>query len=130
MTYLLLMVKILSCFAQTKSGNTKIIAFVDKLSKMTRLVAAPNAFSAIDVARVYVHVVARAHGIVRNIVNDRDTLFNSAFWEELSALLGTVSSRSTAYHLQTDGQTERVNRMLEEMLRHYVSPHRMTGMST
>ena len=54
--------------------------------------------------------------------SDRDTLFTSAFWEEFTALMGTTLSRSTAYHPQTDGQTERVNRTLEEMLRHYVSP--------
>ena len=67
-------------------------------------------------------MIVRAHGIVREIVSDRDTLFTSEFWEEVSALLGTRLAKSTAYHPATDGQTERTNRALEEMLRHYVSP--------
>ena len=73
-------------------------------------------------ARLYVHVIVRPHGIVREIISDRDVLFTSEFWEEVFALLGTRLGRSTAYHPTTDGQTERTNRTLEEMLRHYVSP--------
>ena len=106
----------------TKSGNTKIVVFVDRLSKMVHLAATPTAFSAHDMAKLYIHAVFRLHGIARDIVSDRDTLFTSEFWEDISARLGTHLSRSTAYHPQSDGQTERTNRTLEEMLRHFVSP--------
>ena len=108
----------------TRSGNTKIVVIVDRLSKMVHLTAAPTEFSAHDMARLYMHAVVRLHGVVRKIVSDRDVLFTSAFWEDVSALLDTKLSRSTAFHPTSDGQTERTNRTLEEMLRHYVSPVR------
>ena len=63
----------------TKQGNTKIVVFVDRLSKMVHLAAAPTSFSALDMAKLYVHVIFRAHGIPRDIVSDRDVLFTSDF---------------------------------------------------
>ena len=56
-----------------------------------------------------------------DIISDRDSL-TSAFWKNLQKLLGTNLNLSTAFHPQTDGQTERMNSTLEDMLRHYVSP--------
>ena len=106
----------------TKSGNTRIVVIVDRLSKMVHLVATPTAFTAHDMAKLYMHAVVRLHGMVREIVSDRDTLFTSEFWQDVNARLGTQLSRSTSYHPQSDGQTERTNRTLEEMLRHFVSP--------
>ena len=73
----------------TKHGNTKIVVFVDRLSKMVHFAAVPTSFTALDMAKLYAHVVVRPHGISREIVSDRDTLFNSEFWSELTALLGT-----------------------------------------
>ena len=106
---------------QTKSGDTKVVVYVDRSRKMlVHFAPVPTAFSAYDMARMFVHVIVRAHGTVRDIVSDN--LFTSEFWEEFTALLGAHLSRSTAYHPQSDGQTERVNRTLEEMMRHYVSP--------
>ena len=55
-----------------------------------------------------------------SIVSDRDTRFTSMFWQELWKLIGTSLNMSTAYHPQSDGQTERVNRVMEEILRSYV----------
>ena len=89
---------------------------------MVHLAAAPTAFDAHDMAQLYMHAVVRLHGTQRDIVSDRDALFTSQFWQELNARLGTQLSRSTAYHPQTDGQTERTNRTLEETPRHFVSP--------
>ncbi len=91
---------------------------VDRPSKMVRS-AVPTAFSACDMARLYLHTVIRAHGMQREIVNDRDTFFTSAFWEELTASLGTSLARpweACVYHPTSDGQTERTNRTLEEVL--------------
>ena len=82
----------------TKQGNTKSVVFVHRLSKMVHLAAVPTHFSAHDMARRYVHVIVRPHGIVREIISDRDVLFTSEFWEEVFALLGTRLGRSTAYH--------------------------------
>ena len=84
--------------------------------------AVPTSFAALDMAKLYVHVVVRPHGISQEIVSDRATLFTSEFWSGLTALLGTRHAMSTAYHPSRDGQTERTNRTLEEMLRHFVNP--------
>jgi transposase InsO family protein len=59
----------------------------------------------------------RLHGIPKTIVSDRGALFVARFWEQLQESLGTQVIRSSAYHPQTDGQTERVNQILEDMLR-------------
>jgi transposase InsO family protein len=64
--------------------------------------------------------IARLHGIPRTIVSDRDKKFTSNFWRGLFKGFGTNINFSTAYHPQTDGQTERVNRIIEDMLRMYV----------
>ena len=63
------------------------------------------------------------HGMPKDIVSDRDVKFTSDFWRELHALLGTRLNMSSAYHPQSDGQTERMNRVLEDMLRHFVNSH-------
>ncbi len=62
----------------------------------------------------------RLHGIPADIVSDRGTLITSNFWKELQRLLGTKLRMSTAFHPETDGQTERANRVLHEVLRHVV----------
>ena len=64
--------------------------------------------------------IVRLHGIPRRIIFDRDPVFTSALWTSLQHALGTQLNFSLAYHPQTDGQTERVNQILEDMLRMYV----------
>ncbi|GAB4820780.1 hypothetical protein N2152v2_007826 [Parachlorella kessleri] len=102
------------------SGKDAIAVFVDKLTKMVHLAATTTTVTAPEFARLYFDNVVRLHGVQRSIVSDRDPRFTSKFWEALHTLQGTSLSRSTAYHPQTDGQTERANRTLEEMLRAYV----------
>ena len=68
----------------TKSGNTKIIVFVDGLSKMVHFAAKPTSFCAHDMAKWNLHDIIRAHGLQCKAVSDRDALFTSASWEELS----------------------------------------------
>jgi hypothetical protein len=75
-----------------------------------------------DTARLFFDHVVRYHGLPSTIVSDRDARFTSLFWRSLFDLFGTKISLSTAFHPQSDGQTERTNRTLEEMLRAYVSP--------
>lgn len=62
----------------------------------------------------------RLHGIPKTIISDRDVRLTSSFWKALFTGLGTQIQFSTTYHPQTDGQTERVNQILEDMLRMYV----------
>jgi hypothetical protein len=66
------------------------------------------------------HIVAN-HGMPREIISDRDKLFTSKFWTSMTALLGTKRKMSTAFHPQTDGQTERINQTMEAYLRCYVN---------
>ncbi len=68
-------------------------------------------------AEIYVDQIVRLHGIPKTIISDRGALFVARFWEQLQESLGTQVIRSSAYHPQTNGQTERVNQILEDMLR-------------
>ena len=73
-----------------------------------------------DVARVFVSEVIHLHRIPKKIILDRDSRFTSRFWTSLQSALGTQLNLSTAYHPETDGQAERVNQVMEDMLRMYV----------
>ena len=106
---------------RTKKGHTALMVVVDRLSKRVVLIATKTEVTAIEAARLFFDNVVRHHGLPDSIVSDRDPRFTSRFWEGLFDLLGTKLARSTAQHPQTDGQTERLNRTLEQMLRAYVS---------
>jgi transposase InsO family protein len=75
-------------------------------------------------AEVYLDQIVRLHGVPKTIISDRGPQFIARFWEQLQSALGTKLIRNSTYHPQTDGQTERVNQILEDMLRaciiHYV----------
>ncbi|KAG3194823.1 hypothetical protein PC128_g9042 [Phytophthora cactorum] len=98
-------------------GNTGILVFVCRLSKMVHLASVPDTVTGEHAARLFVDGVFRHHGLPETFVSDRDTRFTAAFWQTLFQLLGTRLHMSTADHPQTDGQTERVNRVLEDTLR-------------
>ena len=104
-------------------GNTQIVVFVDRLTKMVHLDALPEKATATEVARCFMRNIFRLHGMPERLVSDRDAKFISHFWSEVMRMMGTKRRMSTAYHPQTDGQTERYNQTLEDMLRHWVNPH-------
>ncbi|KAF1317048.1 reverse transcriptase, partial [Globisporangium splendens] len=104
-----------------KHGRNGILVFVDRFSKMVHLAPVSDKISAEMTAKVFVDVVFRLHGLPVEIVSDRDTRFTSKFWRALFGLLDTKLSISTAAHPETDGQTERVNRVLEDVLRSYAT---------
>ena len=106
---------------RTRHGNDAIVVFVCKLTKMAHYVATQTTVDAPTLAQLFFQQVVRYHGLPATIVSDRDTRFTSLFWRALWQQLGTQLAMSTAFHPQTDGQTERQNRTLEEMLRAYVS---------
>lgn len=106
---------------KTARAFDAITVFVDKLSKQVHFCASHTTDSAADVARLFFDQIFRLHGMPRAIISDRDTRFTGKFWAKLTELMGTKLNMSTAYHPQSDGQTERANRTLEEMLRSYVS---------
>ncbi len=106
---------------RTPSGNDAIVVFVDKFSKMVHYAPTTTTVTAPQLAKLFFQHVVRHHGVPTAIVSDRDPRFTSNFWRALWQQLGTRLAMSTAYHPQTDGQTERANRTLEDMLRTYVN---------
>ena len=107
------------------NGFTVIFVIVDRFTKYAHFATLPTSFNALQVAEVFVETVIKLHGMPKTIVSDRDPIFVSKFWTQLFKLSGTQLNHSTAYHPQTDGQTEVVNRGLEQYLRAMVAdrPH-------
>lgn len=106
---------------RTREGNDAIVVVVDKYSKMLHCIPTTTTVTAPQLAKLFFNEVVRHHGLPSSIISDRDPRFTSSFWQQLWKQLGTRLAMSTAYHPQTDGQTERANRTIEEMLRAYVS---------
>jgi hypothetical protein len=106
----------------TPDGHDAIVVFVDRLTKMVHFVPTVTAVTAEGFAKLFVRNVWRLHGMPKELVSDRDPRFTSSFMTEVMRMVGTKQSMSTAFHPQSDGQTERMNRILEDMLRHYVAP--------
>jgi hypothetical protein len=109
-----------------KTASTKvdsILVVVDRLSKMVHLIPCTESLTAKGFAQLILREVIRLHGVPRSILSDRGTqLQNNRFWREVCAELGMKPLLSSAYHPQSDGQTERVNRVIEEVLRSYIRP--------
>lgn len=105
----------------TANGFNCIVTVVDKLSKMAHFIATTTELDAPDLARLMMSNVFKLHGFPKALISDRDTRFTSAYWKAFTDALGIASHMSTAFHPETDGQTERMNRTIEEMLRSYVN---------
>ena len=107
-------------FPEDAHKNNVILVFVDRFSKMVHLAAVNESISAHGCARVFIDKVFQLHGLPRELVSDRDPRFTATFWQSVFRSLGTRLTMSTSDHPETDGQTERVNRVHEEILRGYV----------
>ena len=105
---------------RTQRNFDALMVVVDYLTKMLILRPTHSSATAVDTAKIFVDSVVRMHGLPRAIVSDRDTKFTSTFWREVYRTMGTTLAMSSGFHPQTDGQTERANRSIEEMLRAYV----------
>ena len=103
------------------SDYKSIFVVVDQFSKYAVFIPAPDACPAEVAARLFFSNVVKYFGLPKDIISDRDTRFTGKFWVELFKLLGSELKFSTANHPQTNGQTERVNALLEEYLRHFVT---------
>ena len=86
------------------------------MAKMVHLIPTTKNVTAQQVARLYYDNIYRLHGLPKAIISDRDTKFTGDFWSIMQKLFGTDLLMSTAYHPQTDGQTERTNRTILQTL--------------
>jgi len=100
-------------------GHNGVLVFVDRLSKMVHLAPAIDTVTAEQSAKLFIDCVFRHHGLPDTIVSDRDTRFTADFWSHLFRLLGTRLEMATKDHPETDGQTERANRVVEDILRSF-----------
>jgi hypothetical protein len=111
-------------------GYDAILVCVDRLTEMVKLVSTFTTVTAEGTAKLFIANVFADHGMPLSIVTDRGSVFTGTFWSALLTSLGTRHNKTTAFHPQADGQTERVNRVLEDMLRHYVGGYHHTDWDT
>ncbi|KAD6454703.1 hypothetical protein E3N88_09409 [Mikania micrantha] len=102
---------------RTSHNHDSIWVIVDRLTKSAHFIPIREDYSMDRLAKLYVKEIVSRHGVPISIISDRDSRFTSRFWQTLQNALGTQINMSTAYHPQTDGQTERTNQTLEDMLR-------------
>jgi hypothetical protein len=101
----------------TSKGYDSIWVIVDRLTKVAHFLPVKTSYTARQYAQLYLDRIVSLHGIPKTIISDRGAQFIARFWEQFHAALGTQLIRSSAYHPQTDGQTERINQILEDMPR-------------
>ncbi|WVZ63809.1 hypothetical protein U9M48_013414 [Paspalum notatum var. saurae] len=102
---------------RTQKGYDSIWVIIDRLTNSAHFLPVKTYYTAGTYAEIYISRIVSLHGVPQTITSDRGSLFVSRFWEHLQTALGTKLIRSSAYHPQTSGQVERVNQILEDMLR-------------
>ncbi|WVZ80254.1 hypothetical protein U9M48_027746 [Paspalum notatum var. saurae] len=102
---------------RTQKGYDSIWVIIDRFTKSAHFIPVKTIYHAKTYAELYIARIVSLHGVPLTITSDRGSLFVSRFWEQLQLALGTKLIRSSAYHPQTSGQVERVNQVLEDMLR-------------
>lgn len=106
----------------TEQGHDAMVVFVDKLTKYVHVAPTTTTATAADFATIFMDVIFRNHGLPKKIVSDRDSKFTGKFWTEVCRIMQIQQATSTSFHPQTDGQTERMNRTIEDMMRHFINP--------
>ncbi|KAA3477015.1 Retrotransposon protein, Ty3-gypsy subclass [Gossypium australe] len=101
----------------TPTKKDSVWVIVDRLTKSSHFIPVRTDYSLQKLAKLYVAEIVRLHGVPVSIISDRDPRFTSRFWKALHQALGTKLDFSTVFHPQTDGQSERVIQILEDMLR-------------
>jgi transposase InsO family protein len=98
-------------------GKDTIIVVVDKLTKYAHFIPLSHTFTTKSIVQLFIDNVFKLHGLPLAIITDRDKIFTSQLWQDLFKSLNVKLKFSSAYHPQTDGQSERVNQCLENYLR-------------
>ena len=101
-------------------GKDTIMVMVDRLSKSAHFLTLSHPFTAKTIAEKFVEGVFKLHGMPKSIISDQDPILISNFWKEFFTMSGSKLQLSSAYHPQTDGQTEVINRCVEQYLRSFV----------
>ncbi|WVZ51850.1 hypothetical protein U9M48_002953 [Paspalum notatum var. saurae] len=102
---------------RTQKGYDSIWVIIDRFTKSAHFIPVKTTYRAKQYAELYISRIVSLHGVPLTLTSDRGSLFLSRFWEQLQTALGTNLIHSSAYHPQTSGQVERVNQILEDMLR-------------
>ncbi|KAL8123999.1 hypothetical protein AgCh_011848 [Apium graveolens] len=102
---------------KTRSNHDAIWVIIDRLTKSGHFLSINERYSLEKLVKIYLDEIVIKHGVPVSIVSDRDPRFNSRFWTKFQECLGTKLNMSTAYHLQTDGQSERTIQTIEDILR-------------
>ena len=105
---------------KSKKQNDSIFVFIDKLSKPTHFILVNSTYKEVKIVDIFLKEIYRLHGIPKEIISDQYVNFIGNFWRYLFSRLETQLNFSTTYHPQTYGKTERVNQIVEYMLRIYV----------
>jgi len=108
---------------QTFRGHDTIWVIVDRLTKSAHFLAMNLRMPMTKLAQFYIREIMRLHGVPSSIVSDRDPRFTSRFWQTLQSVMGSKLTMSSAYHPQTDGQSERTIQSLEDFLRTCILDH-------
>lgn len=109
---------------RTKDYYDAVLVVVDKFSKMAHFIPTTMKVTATKAAKLLIDNVFKLHGLPSSLISDRDPRFTAGLWREVFRAWGTKLSMSSSYHPQTDGQTERVNRVLIAGLRAYADKKR------
>jgi hypothetical protein len=104
----------------TSHRQNSILVIVDKLTKSAHFITVRDTYDVTNVACMFISEVIRLYGLPKKIISDRDSRFTYRFWKSLQSSLETQLNLSTTYHLEIDGKIERVNQVMEDMLRMYV----------
>ncbi|KAE8723570.1 Detected protein of unknown function [Hibiscus syriacus] len=103
--------------AEHQHPSDSVWVIVDRLTKSSHFIPVRVNYTLDKLARLYISEIVRLHGVPLSIISDQDPRFTSRFWKALHTALGTRLDYSTSFHPQTDGQSERVIQILEDMLR-------------
>ncbi|GKD96722.1 putative reverse transcriptase domain-containing protein [Tanacetum coccineum] len=112
-----IMMDFITKLPKTLNGHDTIWVIVDCLTKSAHFIPTRETDSMETLTRLYIKEIVSRHGVPISIISDRDSHFTSRFWQSLQKALGTQLDMSTAYHPETDGQSERTIQTLEDMLR-------------